>query len=81
MAAPASFSSCAEKPPVSTAMVSMPARLAASQSHTESPTITAPSPPAFSMAATTRSGSGFVFSTSAEVVQPSASSRASSRSR
>ena len=38
-------------------------------------------PPAFSTAATTRSGSGLVASTSADVVQPSASSRASSRSR
>ena len=38
---PASRSSCSENPPVSTAMVSTPARLAASQSQVESPTITA----------------------------------------
>ena len=79
--APASRSSCSEKPPVSTAIVSMPARPAASQSKVESPTITPSSAPAFSSAATTRSGSGFVASTSAELVQSSASSRASSRSR
>ena len=66
---------------MSTATVWMPARFAASQSQVVSPTITASPLPAFSIAAWTRSGSGFVASTSAEVVQSSASSRASSRSR
>src|SRR5436305_1376257 len=77
--APASRSSCSAKPPVSTATVSTPARWAASQSKVESPTITAFPPPAFSTATDTRSGSGLVASTSADVVQPSAMSRASRR--
>ena len=79
--APASRSSAAEKPPVRTVTDSMPARFAASTSQVVSPTMTASSVPAFSIAARTRSGSGLVASTSAEVVQSSASSRASSRSR
>ena len=79
--APASRSSASLKPPVSTATDGIPARPAARQSQVESPTITAGPPPAFSIAACTRSGSGFVFSTSPESVQSSASSRTSSRSR
>src|SRR5215208_3418373 len=79
--APASSSSCSLKPPINTPIVGTPVRLADSQSQVESPTITASPPPAFSTAAATRSGSGLVFSTSADVVQPSTTVRASSRSR
>lgn len=82
-AAPASRSSCSEKPPVMTARVPTSAAAAALTSHGVSPTITA-SPRAESTAlsaAWTRSGAGLVDSTSADVVHASASERASSRSR
>jgi len=70
-----------EKPPVSTAIVWMPARAAAWQSQMESPIITACSRPVLRIATSTRSGAGLVAATSAAVVQASASSRASRRSR
>ncbi len=69
-----------EKPPVSTAIVWMPARAAAWQSQMESPIITACSRPVLRIATSTRSGACLVAATSA-VVQASASSRASRRSR
>ncbi len=64
-----------------TATVGTLAFFAASMSQGVSPSITASPSPAFSLAASTRSGSGLVPSTSAELVQSSASSRTSSRSR
>lgn len=79
--APASRSSCSEKPPVSTAIVRTPALAAASTSHGVSPTITASPPSSRCSAVWTRSGAGLVASTSAAVVHASTSSRASSRSR
>src|SRR5258708_3020109 len=69
--APASSSSAREKPPVNSATISSPARRAASQSQVESPTSTPDSARALRSAAWTRSGSGFVRSTSADDVQPS----------
>ncbi len=59
-AAPASSSSCSLKPPVNTPTTGISARLADSQSQVESPSITAGPPPAFSIAACSRSGSGLV---------------------
>src|SRR5215213_2870101 len=59
----------------------MPALAADSMSQRESPTSTASSAPAFSIAARTTSGCGFDRSTSSFEVQPSTSSRTSSRSR
>ena len=68
-------------PPVMRQMVSTPTFRAASMSHGVSPIITASSLPALPIAARTRSGSGFDDSTSSFVVQSSATSRASRRSR
>ena len=78
----ASSSSCSENPPVRRPDGRTPRTGARPRSPTSSrPTITPGPPPAFSSPAATRSGCGFVRSTSAAVVQPSTSSRASSRSR
>src|SRR3954454_20046420 len=81
--APASSSSASLKPPVSTPIDRTRAALAALQSQVESPIMTASlaDAPAFSSAATIRSGAGLVCSTSPESVQSSASERASSRVR
>src|ERR1044072_4895376 len=53
---------------MSTPMAATPARLADSQSHVESPSMTASPPPAFSTAAATRAGSGLVASHAPAVV-------------
>src|SRR4051794_13453554 len=79
-AAPASKSSCSEKPPVMRHTVSTPAFWAASTSQGVSPSMTARSLFTLSIAACTRSGSGFDDSTSSFVVQPSTSSRIARRS-
>ena len=79
LCAPALRSSPSEIPPHSSASIRTSSAAAARQSHTVSPIMATAGTPARSMATCSRSGSGFVRSTSAEVVTWSTRSFASSR--